>query len=98
MPNGDLEGDVAAIAEAEKVGLLDLEMFQERCGVVGRLLERERSLGDVGSPTVPLLIEGNGLPGLGQVRQYLGERGLDGRAAAVQQDQRRLSAALPWIS
>jgi hypothetical protein len=48
MPDGDLQRDVAAIAKAEEISSVDLEVLQERSGVVRRLLEAERTIGDVG--------------------------------------------------
>jgi hypothetical protein len=55
------------------------------------LLEREGPV-DVGGVPMPLLLEGDDLPFLGQERQELAERGFDGRAAPVEQHEGHCSA------
>ena len=62
MGEGDLYSDVAAIAVAKEVGFLDFEVVEESEGVVGRLLEGEGAIGDVGGASVALLVEGDDEP------------------------------------
>ena len=72
---------------------VDLQVSQQRGGVVGHLLVRERAIG-VGRAPVPLLLERDHLPGLGQPRQERTHR-VDRHVGAVQQDHGRPA---PWIS
>ena len=57
--------DRAAKAVAEEVGLLDFQVFQESCDVIGVLLAAHRTI-DVGRASVALEIHGNPLPVAGQ--------------------------------
>ena len=52
MPDRELQPDARAHAEADDVGTLDLQVIQERRGVVGHPLVRDRAI-DVGFPAVP---------------------------------------------
>jgi hypothetical protein len=88
MPDRHLHCDRAAVAEAEEVGLRDVQVVEQRCGVVRRLFERERAIGTIGGVTVTLLLDRDDLPMLGQLRQDLRERSRDRVAAAVQQHER----------
>jgi hypothetical protein len=82
MPDCHLQRDGAAVAEAEEVGAVDVQMRQQRPGVVGRLLEAERPV-DIRRVPVALLLERDDLPGAGERRQDLAEGGLDRVAAAL---------------
>jgi hypothetical protein len=97
MPDGDLQGDVAAVAVAEEVGLFDLEMPKKSGGVVRRTLEAVRPIDVVGVP-VSLLLERDHLPGLCEGLQHLSERSVDGRSAAVKKDQRQWFALLGAVN
>jgi len=98
MIEGDLQGDVAAVAVAEEVGPGDFEVPEEGDGVSCRPGEGEGTAGDVGGAAVPLLLEGDHLPSRRQQRQDLAEGGVDGRAAAVQQEQRHLAGVFRAVN
>src|SRR5437867_6167907 len=93
MADSHEQGDVASVAVPEEIRPVDMEIFQESGGVLGRLLEAERTI-DIGGVPVSLLLEGDDPPGLRKGRQDLSERGVDRRASAVKQNQRRLPAVL----
>jgi hypothetical protein len=97
MPNGDLQRDIAPVAEAEKISFLYLEVIHERHGVIRRLLEAKRAVGHIAGTSVALLLECNDLPALCQGRQDLSKGGIDGRSAAVKQDQRGILAAINTV-
>ncbi|MNJ49071.1 hypothetical protein D3C77_442860 [compost metagenome] len=98
MPDRHLQGDGTAIAETEQIGLINMQVSQQCCSVVGRLLETERSLGDVGGVAVALLLESNDLT-LGRQRgKNLRKRRLDGVATTMQQHKRRLSSVSDAVS
>ena len=68
MADRQLQGDAAAHAVADDVGVPDLQMTTERRRVVGHLLIRERTV-DVGGAPMPLEIRGDDLVALTQRRQ-----------------------------
>ena len=92
MANHNLQGDAAAIAETEGVGLFDPEMTKESRRVVRGLLERERTIGDIGRPAVSLLIVCDDPTRLCQRRQVVLERSLDRRSAAMEEHERHVVA------
>src|SRR4051794_41979604 len=63
-------------------------MTQQGDGILRGLLERERAI-DVRGVPVALLLESDDAAVFRQQRKQLAERGLDGGAAPVEQDQRR---------
>src|SRR5438270_13597765 len=87
MPERDLQRDVTAVAVPEEVGLLDVQIPEERDGVVGRLPEGEGAVNVRGMP-VSLLLERDHPPGLRDERDELAERSFDGGTAAVEQHER----------
>ena len=87
MPQGDLQRDLAAVAVSEEVGLGDVQVLEQRDGVIGGLREGEGTV-DVRGAAVSLLVEGDHLSRPREQREQLAERGLDVRAAAVQQHER----------
>ena len=73
MPDRDMHRDRAAVAEAEEIGLCDVQVVEQRGSVVRRLFERERAIGTIGGVAVALLLERDDLPMLRQLRQDLRE-------------------------
>src|SRR6266850_1705067 len=84
MPERDLQRDVTAVAVAEEVGLRDLQVAEQRDGVLRGLLEREGTV-HVRGVAVPLLLERDHLPRFRDQRNELAEGGVDGGTAAVKQ-------------
>src|SRR2546425_3079930 len=66
-------------------------MTQERGGVLSPLLYTERAI-NVGCVPMSLLLDRDNPPRRGKLRQYLAERGANGREIAVQQHQRPTAA------
>src|SRR5207248_1923227 len=87
MPERDLQCDVAAVAVAEQVGLLEVQVPEQSNGVLGGLLEGEGTVHFRGV-AVSLLFEGDHLSRPRDEGDQLAERGLDGGAAAVEQHER----------
>jgi hypothetical protein len=58
MPDRNEQGDRAAVAETEEIGLANVQVVQQSGGVVGRLLKAERTVSNVRSVAVTLLLEG----------------------------------------
>src|SRR5712671_931567 len=87
MTERDLQRDVTAVAVAEEVGLRDVQVPEQRDGVLGGLFEGERAV-HVRRVAVSLLLERDHLSRLRDERDELAERGLDGGAAAMEQDER----------
>jgi len=56
MPECDLQRDLAAVAVAEEVGLRDVQVAEQRDGVLGRLVEGEGAV-QVPRVAVSLLLE-----------------------------------------
>ncbi len=56
MPDGDLQCDARAVAEAEEIGLRDLQLPQQPRDIVGRTLERDRLIA-IGRASMTLLVE-----------------------------------------
>jgi hypothetical protein len=92
MPDRNLQGDVASVAIAEEIGTFDLEVPEKGGDIVRVLLKGQWTI-DVGRVPVSLQFDGDDLPGPCKGRQNLSERGVDRRAAAVQQAQRLAFAA-----
>ena len=88
VANRHLHGDAGAVAEAQEVRLRHVQEGEQRGGVVGRPLERERPI-RVGGAAVTLLVERDDPVGSRQPRQNLRPGGLDGRVSTVQEDERR---------
>src|SRR5579864_265944 len=88
VPDRGLQRNARSVAVAVEIGSLDLEVAEERCGVVRRLLETERPV-DIGGVSVALLLEGDHSPGFCEGVENMSERGVDCRPAAMQQQQRR---------
>jgi hypothetical protein len=81
-----LQGDAAAHAVAEHVGLVDVQVTDQRRGVVGHLLIGERAI-DVGRTPVPLLLGRDHPPRLRQPGQDRADH-VDRHVRAMQDDQR----------
>jgi len=62
VPDRHLQRDGAAIAESEEIRFLDVQILQQRRGVVRGLLEAERPVGDVRRVSIALLLKGDDLP------------------------------------
>jgi hypothetical protein len=89
--DGDLQGDAGSHAIAEDVGMFDSDVPQQSGRVVRHLRGGQWAI-DVGRAPMGLLLDGDNLPGLGQGRQHLAERGVNCRQSAVKQNQRSASA------
>jgi hypothetical protein len=63
-----LERNRAAVAETKKIGALNIQMLQQRSRIVGRLLEAERPILDIGRAPAALLLERNDPPTGGESR------------------------------
>jgi hypothetical protein len=87
MPARHLERHAGAVAEAEEVRLGDAEVPEQRRDVVGRSVEANRRVA-VGGAAVALFLDGDDATSPGQERDYPAEGDVDGRTAAVEQDQR----------
>src|SRR5688572_16197367 len=87
MPNGDLQCDARAVAEAEEIGLRNLKVPKQPGDVVGRTLEREWLIA-IGGTSVALLFEGDHSAGAGKEWEYLAKVRVDRRAATVEQNER----------
>src|SRR5215813_12111190 len=68
MPDGDSQGNGSSHAIAEEVRVLDLQLFQQRGGVIRHLLETQRPVDVVGMP-MPLQLDRNHLMSLRQRRE-----------------------------
>ena len=86
MADGELEGDPAAHAVAEGVGLIDPQVPHQGRHVVGHPLVGYGPV-DVGGASVSLHLGDDHPPGLGQAGQDR-PHGVDRHVGAVQQDQR----------
>jgi hypothetical protein len=77
-----------------------VQVFEQSCRIVGRLLKAERTVRNVRSVAVALLLEGYDLAVACQLGQNVAEGGLDRIAAAMQQHQereRRVRGAVNFI-
>src|SRR5579872_3144804 len=89
MSNRNVQRNGTAVAEAKQIGLANPKMIEQRGCVVGKLLEGERSFGDVRRVTVPLAFKRYYATALRELGKYRTERRLDGIATAVKQHERR---------
>ena len=87
VADGELQGDAAAHAVADDVGVLDAEVSEQGGRVVGHLLVGDRAV-DVGGVAVALQLDHDDLSGLGEPGQDRSQR-VDRHVGAVQQEQRR---------
>jgi hypothetical protein len=87
MPYGNLEGDAGAVAEPEDVCFVDLQVSKESSDIVRRGLERNGRIA-IASTAVPLFLHGDGPAAGSENREHSAERDIDGRPAAVKQDER----------
>jgi len=88
VPDRDLQRDCTAVAEAEQIGLANVQMFEQGCGIVRRLLKAEGSVSNVGRVAIALLLECYHLPVARQLGQNIAKGGSDRVAPAVQKHQR----------
>jgi len=58
---------VPAVAFAEKIGLGDRQLFQQRHDVLGVPLDGERALGNIQGPTIALKVDRDDRSELGQL-------------------------------
>ena len=95
MAKCDLDRRVASVAEAEKVGMFYVELFEEFGDVVGVLFEGGGGFAVRGT-AVRLTFEGDNFAGFGKQRHDAAETRLDRRASAVDEHQ-RLPAAVELV-
>src|SRR5580693_100829 len=93
MPDRHQQRDCAAIAESENIGLIYVEIFEQRSRVICGLFEAERPVCNVRCVAVSLLLKRDHLPVAGKFRQHMAERGLYRVSAAMKQHKRRMRRA-----
>src|SRR3954454_22944291 len=97
MPDRDLECDARAVAEAKKVSLRDLQLAQQRGGIIRRTFERDRPTA-IGRAPVALLFERDDSPRAGEKREQSAEVRINRRASAVKEyEGRPVVAAVNFV-
>src|SRR5271156_913255 len=92
MPDRHLQRDRAAGAESKNIGLIDMEILEQRSRVICGLFEAERPVCNVCGVAESLLKRAH-LPVAREFRQHMAERGLDRVSAAMKQHKRRMCRA-----
>ena len=90
MPDRHLQGDRAATAESKNIGLIYMEILEQRSRVICGLFEVERPVCNVRGVAVSLLLKRAHLPVGREFRQHMAERGLYRISAAMKQHKRRM--------
>jgi predicted regulator of Ras-like GTPase activity (Roadblock/LC7/MglB family) len=88
MPDRHRQRDCAAAAESKNIGLIYMEILEQRSRVL--LFEAERPVCNVCGVAVSLLLKSDHLPVAREFRQHMAERGLYRVSAAMKQHKRRV--------
>jgi hypothetical protein len=76
MLDRHLQGDRAPIAESKNIGMIYMEILEQRTRVICGLFEAERTVCNVRGVAVSLLLKRDHLPVSREFRQPMAERGL----------------------